>query len=1012
MNINQVNGVKKLSTESTNQAEQLSLLATKAECGLIKLAYNSEMTILYANEYFYTLHGYTQEEYTEQFGSNALARIHPDDAQRFKASVARQLNMGTALRFEYRIIKKDGSIRWLLIKGQMTANNQRIAYLCSCIDITSMKVSYQDLAKSKQDLDVISNNIPGGVFKVRLSDYKILYANNTFFEITGYSRLEYEELFGNICIGLVVPEDVPKLQEQIKTAVREHSTLSTEYRIIHKSGQIRWSHINGSLIDSDDDEQVFLCVEVDYTMQKEYEKHLELFQKKSQILAELTNERLWEYDIHADIMRRSGKLDTSFSNEDEVRNFLTYVKDRNIIHVDDQNTFFKAIQFSRTSKKDLKVEIRMLNNIGIYTWYRLQGVVMFDDNGKPYQIIGKTIDIDSSKQQFLKLQEEAQRDNLTKLNNITALADHVNGILPQLSENQEAALMLIDLDRFKILTDRYGQLVSEEILTQTARIIQEVFPGYSTGRVDADQFVVFLPEIKTTHDLQKTTELICDLIQKIEFKDNPDMKVTCSIGYFTTKDPTFTFEIMLLRANVALRSMKSKGGNGSEAYGSFKNNTTISSEAARTTSHEDYDQLTGLLSLPAFISEGEKLLNNGLDARHFAVIYFDINSFKIFNANYGFTIGNKILRYFSRVLEEEKQENELCCHVANDEFITLVNFERAQDLAMRFSVLKNHFSGTNMSVEDYFRFNFTCGVYLAKKGETDIAQMIDKANYARKSTKNVSELSHYALYDANMEISAKKHLLIEANIDQAMKKGEIIPYLQPRYSLHTEQLIGMEVLARWNKPDGSALIPEEFFPVLEENGFIVELDFYMIEQTLRIIKQWMAKDLPILPVSFNISGCHLRTSNFVERLLELMTQYSIPINYLELEISEKVFVQSPDTTSFLVQELSDLGFKIVLDDFGKEYSAINSLKDLPIQGVKLDTAFFSGKIQKEKERIIFKKIIEMVKELHLSVASESVETTLQAEQLKEFGCDIAQGFLYHNPMPIDEFEEYILSRIH
>ena len=125
--------------------QQLNLLASKAECGLIKLAYNSEMTILYSNPYFYTLHGYTQEEYQELFGSNALARIHPDDAQRFKASVARQLNMGTALRFEYRVIKKDGSIAWLLIKGQMTANEQRISYLCSCIDITSMKISYQDL---------------------------------------------------------------------------------------------------------------------------------------------------------------------------------------------------------------------------------------------------------------------------------------------------------------------------------------------------------------------------------------------------------------------------------------------------------------------------------------------------------------------------------------------------------------------------------------------------------------------------------------------------------------------------------------------------------------------------------------------------------------------------------------------------------------------------------------------------------------------------------------------------
>ena len=112
-----------MTEELRQQEEQLSILANKAECGLIKLAYNSEMTILYANDYFYTLHGYTKEEYTELFGAHALARIHPDDAQRFKASVARQLAMGTALRFEYRVIKKDGTIGWLFrelaYKGQI-----------------------------------------------------------------------------------------------------------------------------------------------------------------------------------------------------------------------------------------------------------------------------------------------------------------------------------------------------------------------------------------------------------------------------------------------------------------------------------------------------------------------------------------------------------------------------------------------------------------------------------------------------------------------------------------------------------------------------------------------------------------------------------------------------------------------------------------------------------------------------------------------------------------------------
>lgn len=999
-----------LAEEIKSQEEQINLLANKAECGLIKLAYNSEMTILYANDFFFSLHGYTKEEYTQLFGTNALARIHPDDAQRFKASVARQLNMGTALRFEYRIIKKDGSISWLLIKGQMTATEQRIAYLCSCIDITSMKVSYQDLAKSKQELDVISNSVPGGVAKIRTSDYKLLYANNTFFEIGGYSRLEYEKNFDNMCMGLVVPDDIPVLQEKIKQAIRERTSLTAEYRILHKSGQIRWSRLTASLIDSEDGVPVFLCVIIDNTIQREYQKQLEFFQEKIQVLAELTNERLWEYDIHKDSMHRSGKLDASFSTSDTINNFSDYVRDNEIVHIDDQNTFFNVFQFSKNPKKNIKLEIRMKNNIGLYNWYRLQGVVLFDSSGKPYQVIGKTIDIDASKQQYLKLQEEANHDNLTQLFNTSALASKTDVLLSQKTKEQEVALLLLDLDRFKILTDHYGRLTADSILSQTALLLHDAFPNYVCGRIGNDQFVVFIPDTSEVSIKDKAEEL-CASVRSLTSEDKHDLAVSCSIGYFTTKDTDFTFEIMLLRANVALRSIKSKGGNGYEAYGSLKNSFSITPSVKDTQKRNYYDHLTGLYTLPAFIIEGETLLEEKTNHKHIAIVYFDINSFKIFNANYGFTVGNKILKYFSRVLEEFKGPDEICCHVERDEFVCLLNFDHSQDLALRFTKLKDKFSATNMNIEDYYRFNFTCGVYLAKKGEKDLASMIDKANSARKMTKGVTEVSHYALYDANSEKAVKQHLSIEANIENAMKNGEIIPYFQPKYSLHTEQMVGIEVLARWNKADGTSLLPEDFFPVLEQNGFIIELDFYMIEQTLKVMKGWLEKGLTIFPVSFNISGYHLKTSNFVERLVELMTQYSVPIKYLELELSEKVFVKSPETTAFLVQELDDLGFKIILDDFGKEYSAINSLKDLPIHGVKLDTAFFHGKIQKEKERIIFKKIIEMAKELHLSIASESVETTLQAEQLKEFGCEIAQGFLYHNPMPVAEFEEYILTKM-
>lgn len=994
------------------QKDQLSLLAEKAECGLIKLAYNSEMTILYANSYFYTLHGYTKEEYTELFGTNALSRIHPDDAQRFKASVARQLAMGTALRFEYRVIKKDGTISWLFIKGQMTATEQRIAYLCSCIDITATKVSYQDLAKSKLELDIISNNVPGGVAKIRSNDFKLLYANNAFFDISGYSRLEYEERFDNICLGPLYQEDIPMIQDTIKKVLRDRSQVSIEYRIIHKSGKIRWSYLNASLIDTDEGVPVFLCVIVDMTMQKKYLKQLEIFQKKHQILAELTNERLWEYDIDNNTLHRSGNLDHSFSQDSIITDTLNYFSDNNVIHIDDQNTFFNTFNFKRQGKKNIKLEIRMKNHIGLYNWYRLQGVVMYDDTGTPYQIIGKTIDIDASKQQFLKLQEEANRDNLTQLFNTSALAEKSDALLIKKAPEDEAALLLLDLDHFKILTDHYGRLVADTILSQTAVILNDVFPAQLVGRIDSDQFVVFLPSIHSKEDIKEKAQEVCNLVHSIKTKDIPDLSVSCSIGCFSIKETKdFTFEIMLLRANVALRTMKSKGGNGFEVYGSLPKLYSVSSSDTKDIKRNYYDTLTGLYSLPAFIIESEQILTTLPENKKAAIVYFDINSFTIFNVNYGFTVGNKILKYFARVLEESKQPNELCCHIQNDEFVCILFYENAQDLSDRFSALKDRLNAKDTNIEDYFRFHFTCGVCLAGNDHIDIATLIDRANFARKSTKGVTELSHYAIYNSKIAREEKKQLEIESSIESAMENGEIVPYFQPKYSLHTEKMVSIEILTRWIKEDGSFLLPEDFFPTLEKNGFIVELDFYIIEQTLCILKRWMEQKKPIYPVSFNISGSHLKTTNFVERIVELMAQYSIPIEYLELEIAEHVFVNSPTATTLLVEELTDLGFKISLNDFGKTYSAINSLKDLPLHGVKLDPTSFHGKIQQEKERIIFKKIIEMAKELKLSVSSEGVETALQANLLKEFGCDIVQGFLYHNPMPVAEFEEYILSHL-
>lgn len=1004
--------VEPLNTYNNDELESLIDLVDSAECGLFKMTYNSNMSLQYANDYFYMLYGYTREEYTEQFGLKAFARIHPDDAQRFKASAARQLAMGTALRFEHRIIKKDGSIAWLLLKGKANTQEQPISYLCSCIDITSMKESYQDLAKSKFELDIISNNMPGGVAKIRVSDFKLLYSNNGFYQLSGYSRIEYEEKFDNICIGLLHKDDLQMVKEEIEDALRNRKILSLEYRIIRRSGEIRWSYLNGSLINSDDGPPVFLCVIMDITMQKEYEKQLEMMQKKQQILAELTHETLWEYDLNTDQQMRSGNLENTFSTEPLILNYKQYIQKNSIIHPDDLNTFFSQLYPGKSNRKQVKAEIRMKNNIGIYTWYRMQGVIIYDENNAPIQIIGKTVDIDSTKQQFLRLQEEASHDELTRLFNQSAIRTHADEYLACKPSDAACALLLIDLDHFKIIADHYGRLVTDMIISRIVVLITEIFPDELVGRIDNDQFVIFYKNILSRNELKKKAGEICKSISEIALENYPDLQVSSSIGYFVTKEANYTYDLMLMRANVAIRTIKSRGGNGVDAYGMLYRQKQLPGSTKNDSSRNYYDNLTGLYTLPAFIIEANKVIKNNQDTTsHFAIFYSDINRFRAFNLNYGFTVGNKILKYFARVLEESRQTDEICCHIDNDHFICLLKYKNPHDLASRFNILKDRLLAKDANIEDYFRFTITAGIYLARKSDMDINYMIDKADYARLSTKKLTDTSHYAIYTKELEKLEQAQLDLENSIENAIENHEFVPYLQPKYSLINEKPVAIEALTRWERSDGSVLLPEYFIPILERNGFIVELDFYIIEQSLKVIRGWMEQKKTILPIAFNISGAHLKTTNFIERLVALMKQYAIPIQYLELEIPEKVFVKNSEQLSYLIEELTDIGFKITIDDFGKEYSALNLLRDLPIHCIKLDNDFFHAKIQQKKERIIFKKIIEMAKELGIHVLCEGVETNLQAEQLKSFGCDIVQGFLYHNPMRIEEFEHYILPNL-
>jgi EAL domain-containing protein (putative c-di-GMP-specific phosphodiesterase class I) len=231
--------------------------------------------------------------------------------------------------------------------------------------------------------------------------------------------------------------------------------------------------------------------------------------------------------------------------------------------------------------------------------------------------------------------------------------------------------------------------------------------------------------------------------------------------------------------------------------------------------------------------------------------------------------------------------------------------------------------------------------------------------------------------------------------------------MQPKIDLHSLQITGAEALVRWKLPTGEYIGPMEFIPVFENNGFITELDFYVYEKTFRALRQWIDAGKQPIIVSVNVSRIHLNDSRFLERLDYLVEKYKIPTNLIELEITENIFFKELDRLIFIMNSLRKRGFLISIDDFGSGYSSLNLLKTLPIDILKLDREFFMQNEMRENDKIIISGIITLAKGLGLKVISEGVETIEQVKFLRENSCDMAQGFLFYKPLPLDDFIDLI-----
>lgn len=384
---------------------------------------------------------------------------------------------------------------------------------------------------------------------------------------------------------------------------------------------------------------------------------------------------------------------------------------------------------------------------------------------------------------------------------------------------------------------------------------------------------------------------------------------------------------------------------------------------------------------------------------NYIIVYFDINNFKMINGTFGYEFGDNLLITIAKALKEELTEGEVYARLSSDYFAIFCDYKNGRNKIIR--KLDNIRSNIESNLSIVFEISLCVGIYFVEEGEVDIQKAVNKANMARSVAKGKN--INYAIYNEDVRNKLSEESMILDDIKIALVKNQFEVYYQPKFSLVTGEMIGSEALIRWNHPEHGFISPAVFIPIAEKSKLILKIGRFVFERVCNDLSEWKKQGKKIVPVSVNLSRVELYQPDIVKFINKTIQMYNLSSDFIEIEITETVAINELNILKNVLNELRKHGFSISMDDFGTGYSSISCLRDMPIDILKLDKSFLGGIEHDERSRNIAKSIVSLAKSLDLVVIIEGVESKEQAELMKQFGCDLVQGFYFARPMPAKNF---------
>ena len=413
------------------------------------------------------------------------------------------------------------------------------------------------------------------------------------------------------------------------------------------------------------------------------------------------------------------------------------------------------------------------------------------------------------------------------------------------------------------------------------------------------------------------------------------------------------------------------------------------------------DCLTGLLNRRAFCEKADQIMAANPEKKY-DIVVSDVVDFKLVNEHFGYETGDKIITEISEWLQCSTGSNFLLGRYGGDQFVTLM--EHTGILTDEFIRYVHQSAREVISIKDLV---FRLGIYENIDSSISTAIACDRAIMALQPIKHkYGKL--YAFYEDKMLEELERYRRMENDMRESLSTGEFYLVFQPKHNAFTGELEGAEALLRWNHSELGSLYPSEFIPIMENSGFIVEVDMYVWEETCKCIKRWETLGIKPFPISVNFSRLNFRQPDFVKKILSITNKYRVDRSLLHLEVTENIFESRLNEMQHTLQECQSYGFKIELDDFGSGYSSLNILGDLPLDIIKLDKSFMN-EISDRKRSSILHGCINLANSLELNTVVEGVESKEQLDVLRKYGADMIQGYYFSEPMKEENFVKYIFD---